>query len=246
MTSAIPEILARLSDPPGGGEVGTLLRMLSVVRVFAGPGAGSGNPLGVFLDGASVAREQRQGVAADLGFSETVFVDDARSGALQIFTPAVELPFAGHPLVGTAWLLAREGTPVDILRPPAGEVPARTDSDRAFVAGLPEWAPPFEWRQLASPDEVEALEGPPGGHDLIGAYAWLGERSVRARVFALRLGIVEDEATGAAAVRLGALLGRAVTIHQGRGSVIEVSPRGDGLVEIGGAVVLDRVEDAPR
>lgn len=211
--------------------------MLCVVHVFAGPDEGSGNPLGVFLDGASVARERRQEVARELGYSETVFVEDRASGAVQIFTPALELPFAGHPLVGTAWLLAHEGTPVDALRPPAGEVPARTEGDRAFVAGRPEWAPEFEWVELASPEEVEALGGPPGGHDLIGAYAWLDERSVRARVFAPRLGIVEDEATGAAAVRLGALLGRAVTIRQGRGSVIEVAPLEGGLVEVGGRVV---------
>ncbi len=211
--------------------------MLSVVHVFAGPAEGSGNPLGVFVDGASVAREERQGVAAQLGFSETVFVDDRASGAVRIFTPAVELPFAGHPLVGTAWLLAHAGTPVDTLRPPAGDVPVRTDPGRAYAAGRPEWAPPFEWTELDSPEAVEALDGPPGGHDLIGAYAWRDESSVRARVFPLRLGIVEDEATGAAAVRLGALLGRAVTIHQGRGSIIDVNPLESGLVEIGGRVV---------
>ena len=41
-----------------------------------------------------------------LGFSETVYVDDPDTGQLRIFTPAAELPFAGHPLVGTAWLLS--------------------------------------------------------------------------------------------------------------------------------------------
>ena len=88
---------------------------------------------------------------------------------------------------------------------------------------------------------MEALTAPPEGHDLIGAYAWTGEGALRARVFPPRLGIPEDEATGAAAVRLGALLRRPVTIHQGRGSVIEVAPRDDGMVEIGGRVALDGV-----
>ena len=46
-------------------------------------------------------------VATDLGFSETVFVDDPETGELRIFTPTTELPFAGHPLVGTAWLLSK-------------------------------------------------------------------------------------------------------------------------------------------
>jgi len=216
---------------------------LHVLRVFCAEDGTGGNPLGVFLGGASVPAERRLATAADLGFSETVFVDDAAAGAVRIFTPTVELPFAGHPLVGTAWLLAAEAEAVPILRPPAGEVPARAEEDRAWTAGRPEWAPEFEWRELPRPADVEALSGPPEGHDLIGAYAPMGAGEVRARVFPARLGIAEDEATGAAAVRLGALLGRPVRIRQGRGSLIEVRPREDGLVEIGGRVVLDEVRD---
>ena len=68
---------------------------------------------------------------------------------------------------------------------------------------------------------------------------------MRARVFPVALGIPEDEATGSAAVRLGALLGRPLTIHQGEGSVIDVVPRDDGYVEIGGLVVSDQATEAP-
>ena len=81
--------------------------------------------MGVVLEGAEVPEWDRQAVAADLGFSETVFVDDPERGELRIFTPGTELPFAGHPLVGTAWLLAQEGWGVSVLRPPAGEVRVR-------------------------------------------------------------------------------------------------------------------------
>jgi len=112
-----------------------------------------------------------------------------------------------------------------------------------LVAGRPEWAPPFRWFELGSPAEVEALEGAPEDHDLAGAYAWAGEGTVRARVFPVSLGIDEDEATGAAALLLGALLERDLEIRQGRGSVIAVYPRQDGLVEIGGRVCLDEVLD---
>jgi predicted PhzF superfamily epimerase YddE/YHI9 len=68
---------------------------------------------------------------------------------------------------------------------------------------------------------------------------------VRVRVFPVALGIEEDEATGSAAVRLGARLGRAFTIHQGEGSVIHVAPGEDGYVEIGGSVVSDHATEAP-
>jgi predicted PhzF superfamily epimerase YddE/YHI9 len=216
---------------------------LHLVRVFCGDHGRAGNPLAVFLDGQAVAPEDRQRVAAELGLSETVFVDDAARGELRIFTPATELDFAGHPTVGTAWLLARERAPVDLLRPPAGELRVRYEDGRAFVAARPEWGPPHEHAHLSSPEAVDGLGGPPGGHDLVGAWAWLDEPTgvVRARVFPRRLGIAEDEATGSYAMKLCALLGRPLEVRQGRGSLILARPLPDGTVEVGGNVVLDEV-----
>ena len=218
---------------------------LHVLRVFVGDGGAGGNPLGVFLDGAQVAEGERQGIAADLGFSETVFVDDPEQGRLRIFTPKEELPFAGHPLVGTAWLLTSEGLDVPTLRPPAGEVPVRVEDGVTFISGRPEWAPPYEHIELASPAEVEALAGPPNGQDLAGVWAWEDERAgyVRARVFPIRSGIDEDEATGAHAVRLAARLARTIIIRQGKGSLIFADPQPDGTVEIGGRTELVEVRE---
>ena len=209
---------------------------LHVVKVFVGEDGGGGNPLGVFLNGGEVPERDRQAVAADLGFSETVFVDDPERGVLRIFTPRTELPFAGHPLVGTAWLLAQEGPGATVLRPPAGEVPVRFEGDLTFITGRPGWAPGFEHVRLDSPQEVGALTGPPEGHDLVGVWAWEDEEAgrVRVRVFAPRVGVEEDEATGAHAVRLAALLGREIVIRQGEGSLILAEPGPDGTVEIGG------------
>jgi len=109
---------------------------LHVLSVFVGDDGAGGNPLGVFLDGAAIPAGERQAAAAALGFSETVFLDDAITGALAIFTPAMELAFAGHPLVGTAWLLAhQEAPPPALLRPPAGEVSTRHEGGLTFIAG---------------------------------------------------------------------------------------------------------------
>ena len=218
---------------------------LHVLKVFIGEGGTGGNPLGVFLEGHQVPHEQRQHIAADLGFSETVFIEDRELGALRIFTPGTELPFAGHPLVGSAWLLAEEGAAPQILRPPAGEVPARFEGELTFISGRAEWAPPFEQVELGSPAEVEALEGPPDGHDLAGVWAWEDEEAgrVRVRVFALRVGVAEDEATGANAVRLATELGRRITIRQGKGSLILAEPQPEGSVEIGGRTELVEVRE---
>ena len=218
---------------------------LHVLKVFVAEGGAGGNPLGVFLEGSAVPEEDRQRVAADLGFSETVFVDDAERGELRIFTPGTELPFAGHPLVGTAWLLAHEGSEPPVLRPPAGEVPVRFEGDVTFISGKPEWAPPFEHIELDSPAEVEALMGPPEGHDPAGVWAWEDEAAgrVRVRVFLVRVGIKEDEATGSYAVRLAARLGRKIKIHQGKGSLILAEPKAEGTVEIGGRTELVEVRE---
>lgn len=220
---------------------------LHVVRVFCLPEGGGGNPLGVFLDGDQIPEGDRQRVASELGLPETVFVDDAATGELRIFTPTAELRFAGHPLVGAAWLLAREREPVERLRPPAGEVSVRAAGGLTFVAGAPGWAPGFEFVRLDAPEEVERLEGPPEGRDLVGVWAWMDEQQgvIRQRVFAPAVGIPEDEATGTAAIRLSAMLDRAVDIRQGKGSRIVARPVVEGMVEIGGLIELDEVRRYP-
>ena len=92
---------------------------------------------------------------------------------------------------------------------------------------------------------LQALTGPPRDHDHIGAWAWVdaGAGTIRARVFPLRYGIAEDEATGSAAAILCAQLERAIEIRQGRGSLIRARPLEGGFVEVGGASVLDEVRE---
>jgi predicted PhzF superfamily epimerase YddE/YHI9 len=209
------------------------------LRVFLGPDGSGGNPLGVVLDAAGMPAAARQAVAAELGYSETVFVQDRARGELRIHTPTVELPLAGHPLVGTAWLLAHAGTPVDTLRPPAGDVPTWSDGELTWIRGRPEWGPPYDKPQLDSPAAVDAF-AIPGGDAMVAAWAWEDEAAarLRARVFPNGIGIEEDEATGAAAMQFGALLGRDLVIRQGLGSELHVRPADDGTVAVGGRVVL--------
>lgn len=70
-----------------------------------------GNPLAVVLDAAGLSTAQMQAVAAEFNYSETTFVLPTRAPGhdawVRIFTPKSELPFAGHPNVGTAFVLAR-------------------------------------------------------------------------------------------------------------------------------------------
>jgi trans-2,3-dihydro-3-hydroxyanthranilate isomerase len=68
-----------------------------------------GNPLAVFTDARDLDMETMQALASEIGFSETVFVLPPEQGGtvrVRIFTPRTELPFAGHPILGAAWVLA--------------------------------------------------------------------------------------------------------------------------------------------
>ncbi len=217
---------------------------LHVLRVFVNEDREWGNRLGVFLEGTAVAKTERQRVAAELAFSETVFVEDLATGRIRIHTPTVELPFAGHPTVGTAWLLTEHGSPLTALRPPAGEVSVRTGDGMTWIGARPEWSPPFEYRQLATPEEVRKLDALDGPGDVY-AWAWIDESAgtIRARSFAPGAGIAEDEATGSAALALSARLGRPIAVHQGHGSVLLGRPSADGRAEVGGHVVLDEVRE---
>lgn len=217
---------------------------LHVLRVFVSEDGEWGNPLGVFLDGGLVPETEQQRVAAELGFSETVFVDDRASGRLRIYTPAVELPFAGHPTVGAAWLLDREGSSLAAVRPPAGDVGVRHVGGATFVAARAEWAPPFAYRQLDSPAEVRLVDASKQTNNAY-VWSWIDEAAgtIRARSFVPEVGIAEDEATGSAAIGLCARLGRPITVHQGHGSVLLCKPLEEGCVEVGGAVVLDATRE---
>jgi len=74
----------------------------------------AGNPLGVVLNAEGIATGQMQAIAAEFNLAETTFVlppkDSANTAEVRIFTPRYEMPFAGHPNVGTAYALARAGS----------------------------------------------------------------------------------------------------------------------------------------
>lgn len=121
-----------------------------------------GNPLAVVLDADALDRAQMQRIAREFNLSETVFVQKpTRAGALvraRIFTPVEELPFAGHPTVGTACLLAELG-----LAPPGDEISIVIEegigpvSVRLRRSGS---APPYAEMSTAQPPSFGACAAP--------------------------------------------------------------------------------------
>lgn len=110
-----------------------------VLSVFTDDGAG-GNALGVITDVTGLDDATMQAIATDLGFSETVYLE-WKAGSVphaRIFTPASELPFAGHPLVGAAWVMQSLGPGgPDRLTCEVGEVAMRVDGDVAWIDVVP-------------------------------------------------------------------------------------------------------------
>jgi trans-2,3-dihydro-3-hydroxyanthranilate isomerase len=152
-----------------------------VVDVFADQ-AFAGNPLAVVLDADELTTEQMQLMALEFNLSETTFpVRTDAAGAdyrVRIFTPVAELPFAGHPSVGSAWLLhslGRVGAGRVVQECGAGLLPLEVGADRVtLTGGAPKVSDPVEHEALLAAvglDRVD-LAGPT---DVAGANVrWAG------------------------------------------------------------------------
>ncbi len=125
---------------------GTMQLQFQTVDVFTSDRF-AGNPLAVVLNAEGLSAQQMQTIAAEFNLAETTFIrppkDAAHTAEVRIFTPRSEMPFAGHPNVGTAFVLARAGIsygrPVGgdsvIFEEKAGLVPIEILRDGATVVG---------------------------------------------------------------------------------------------------------------
>ena len=224
---------------------------VAVVRVFTDPDGNFGNPLAV-IDASQVGPRDRQRLAAQLGYSETVFIDLPAAGSTtaraRIYTPRTELAFAGHPTVGAAWWLRANGWPIKTLQVPAGIVQVShgvgAKGDCTGISARAEWAPELDVHEFDSTDGLLAADPADFSADTAHyLWAWIDRLagSVRARMFAANLGVPEDEATGSAAMRITDYLSRDLRITQGKGSLIETAWNAEGWVRVAGRVVNDGV-----
>jgi len=106
-----------------------------------------GNPLAVIPDAAGLNTAQMQAIANEFNLSETTFVlppkDPAHTAEVRIFTPKFEMPFAGHPNVGTAFVVGHRGHAGDMLtfEEKAGLVPLQLLRDGGAIVGARLTAP---------------------------------------------------------------------------------------------------------
>lgn len=142
-----------------------------IVNVFAETPLG-GNPLCVFEDAQGLDTATMQALALQFNLSETTFVlpSATATARVRIFTPAFEMPFAGHPTLGTAHVVRslRGGGDAVTLEMQAGTIPVEADGDRwTLRANAPKHRAPS-----ASPAELAAMLGL-DAHDLSGTPLWV-------------------------------------------------------------------------
>ncbi|WP_422001304.1 PhzF family phenazine biosynthesis protein [Reyranella sp.] len=131
-----------------------------------------GNPLAVLPDARGLSTGQMQAIAAEFNLAETTFVlpprDPGHTAEVRIFTPRAEMPFAGHPNVGTAFVLARRGTchgrPVTgdrlVFEEKAGLVPLDLTREKGAVVAARLAAPvPLALGEEIAPEIVAAICG---------------------------------------------------------------------------------------
>ena len=139
-----------------------MTRKIRVVDVFTDKPL-AGNQLAVVLDGRDIAPRLMQRIAREMNFSETTFVlppeNASHAAKVKIFTPMLELPFAGHPTVGTAWVLRDEGVvgrdvSEFVLEENVGPVGVRVDGSMVWMTH-----PKFSFGQVLPHAVVAAALG---------------------------------------------------------------------------------------
>jgi trans-2,3-dihydro-3-hydroxyanthranilate isomerase len=214
----------------------------------------AGNPLAVVLDAHDLSTEQMQAIAREFNLSETAFPTPAPEGAsygLRIFTPYTELPFAGHPSVGSAAVLPRLGRLAagdNVQACGAGLLPVHVGEQVTLTGGTPTVGDPLASAPLLTALGLTGadLAGPPPRFAGVGiefayllvrpsalddvvpdlaAISALGGTGVslvswdgalaRTRVFPAGAGILEDPATGSAALGFGVYLAASGLVGDG-------------------------------
>lgn len=212
-----------------------------VALAFVDENGDFGNAVGVVLDTErQMSTADRIALAAEYGYSETVFVENLDQPELRVYTAQEEITFAGHALLGAAAAISDvTNKEITTIRLREGEATVNRQGEVWWVSSALKTTPPWWLERLETQEQVTVdPPSPEWARTLI--WAWTDEPAgrIRARTFAPEWGIPEDQANGSGAMRLAACLNRELQIVHGDGSVIYARLDSPGWASIGGRVAL--------
>lgn len=209
------------------------------VNTFVDEGMRFGSPLGIIVDeGHEIDAKHRQQIATKLNYSETVFIDDRNTGAINVFSPIRECPFSMYAALGSAWFIRTVlHTKIDKLISKDQSIETFIKDENTWVRSKTTILPSWNFVQYGSAQEIESLhmsDFTQAEHVMV--WSWMDEEKgiIRARTFAADWGIPEDEANGSGTMRLAARLGKQITVIHGKGSVLHANHYNQDFAEVGG------------
>lgn len=216
-------------------------------RVFTDSKGDCGDLASVIIDeGRHIPDNKRQEMAREINTGETAFINDITTGSISIMHPQGEIDFAGVAALATSWLLTKlGGKPAGQMHGCGGAITTWQDDDLTWVRASLATMPPWNYKQLESPEAVERIilkETKTVEHTMM--WAWLDETKglIRARTFAIDWDIPEAQGNGSGSMVLAAKLGRAIEIKHGEGSIIFAKPAPGDYADIGGRVIQAKTD----
>lgn len=211
-------------------------------HVFTDQSGEYGDLASVVVDeGQHISDDKRQNIARELNTGETIFINDVVSANISVMHPQGEIDFAGVGILAASWQLTKlRGKPTEQIQGRGGTITTRQDGELTWARAGLTTLPPWNYRQLESPEAVERImlkETETLEHTMM--WAWIDEAKglIRARTFATDWDIPEAQGNGSGSMVLAAKLGRAIEIKHGEGSVIFAKPAPGDCADIGGRVI---------
>jgi predicted PhzF superfamily epimerase YddE/YHI9 len=213
------------------------------VKVFCDDNGNYGDRHGIIIDEArAINTANRLKIATELGYAETVYVNDVKSGNISFFAQTEEIPFAGTAALAAAGMLRMlTGADPTNLVSQNHRIAVEIKDGLVWVTAELSVMPAWNLQLLASVESVERMTAQEAERlEHVMVWAWIDEKAgaVRARTFATDWLLPEAEANGSGSMLLAAQLGRPIAVSHGAGSTIYAAPVSKNLAKLGGLVVV--------
>lgn len=215
-----------------------------ILRAFVNKEGKYGNPTGIVLDlHKNLLSSQRQKIATQLHFTDTVFINNLNDVDVSFYNPQQETKFAGDALISTSYFLKHHFEKKNaVIGCKVGEVSTWTEGELTWIESSITGTAAWIHKQVKSIAEVNNItpeEAAQIKHTMVWAWEDESKSLIRSRTFLPDWGTLEDQGNGSGAMQLAKMLGRNIEINQGHGSIIFAQPSDNTNAKVGGRVHID-------